>query len=214
MLRLEDYRFLKSFYENLLDNRDYFYMFNQCLSESELPPWAPSRNAYIAKPTDAAKERYAANPYNIKNGKKFRKNPPREGFQGALLHGIDNAKIAKSWKKGIVSLILNLSPAEESGFNLCSCSTKGCALACLHLSGSPVYQKAKMQSRLSNTFYLVKEREKFIKQLVSEITLAKQYADGLGKKLAIRLNGTSDLPWESKEFGFTHFWISRPSQKY
>ena len=219
MLSLIDYRFLKSIYDNLIENRDHFYILNKCLgftddefqvedwdvdlteARKDLPPWVPPGKPYIAEPSPESIAKYQANPYKMIGDKKIQKRKPREGFQGVLLGGIENAKVAKSWKKGYVSLILNLSPAEESGFNLCSCRTKGCALACLHMSGSPVFQKAKMRSRLGNTFYLVKQRQKFIEQLVKEITLAKEYADDLGKKLAIRLNGTSDLPWESPDFG-------------
>lgn len=204
MESLDDYRFLKLIHESLLADQEFFYVFNQCIDEGRAP-WVPGKKAYIAQPSDAAKERYAQNPYKIvktaEGDKQYRKSPPKEGFQGALLHGDDNSKIAKGLKKGYLSLILNLSPAEESGFNLCSCRTSGCALACLHLSGSPVYQKGKMQARLGNTFYLVKQREKFVDQLISEINLARQYAKEQKLKLAIRLNGTSDLPWESPAFG-------------
>lgn len=192
---------MKDLHDNLLENRDHFYLLNQCLEEARAP-WVPSGSAYIADPSPESWARYHANPFRItKTGEKIGKRKPREGFQGVLLGGIDNAKIAKSWKKGYVSLILNLSPAEESGFNLCSCRTAGCAVACLHLSGSAVYQKGKIRSRLGKTFYLIKERQKFIEQLIKEITVARDYANELGKKLAIRLNGTSDLPWETPAFG-------------
>ncbi len=205
MESLLDYRFFKAVYESVTQDRDHFYVLNHCLLEGALPPWVPNRKAYIAKPSPEALARYEADPYKMiasKEGpKKMKKSPPKQGFQGVLLHIDANPKIMKGEKQGYITGILNLSPAEESGFNLCSCSTAGCALACLHLSGSPVYQKGKMESRLGNTFYLVKQREKFMDQLISEIEMAKNYAQSVGKKFAVRLNGTSDLPWETPAFG-------------
>jgi hypothetical protein len=56
--------------------------------------------------------------------------------------------------------------------------------------------KVNQLARINKTKYFIENRELFLNQLDHEIKLLKKKSELLGLKLAIRLNGTSDLPFE------------------
>lgn len=108
-----------------------------------------------------------------------------------LSEDITNAKLTKSnkttqWK----SYILYLSPASLSGYNVCPKSSAGCRKACLNSAGRGAFGNVQ-RARLRKTLYYIKHRELFLEQLNKQITKLKSKHP----KLAIRLNGTSDLNW-------------------
>lgn len=113
-----------------------------------------------------------------------------------LLNFDKNAKTVKGNKRGIMTGILYLAPANESGLNVCPHASKGCAAACLYTSGHGRYQRTK-DARIKKTRALFADKPAFIAQLKKEIKLAMGRADRKGMDLAIRFNGTSDLPWEA-----------------
>lgn len=118
---------------------------------------------------------------------------------------VKNAKTVKGEKHGWITGILYLAPhtTADPNFNVCPWSTPGCRKACLYTAG-----RGRMQSiqhaRIKKTKWLIRDRESFIDQLILDINQLKKVADRKGMKLAIRLNGTSDLPWETKQFGQIH----------
>ena len=112
-----------------------------------------------------------------------------------LLQVNTNWKTIKSMKYGFLTGILYLAPYKLSGKNVCPAASLGCRLSCLNTAGRGqmgVVQKA----RLRKTKMFFRDRNKFLSQLKTEIEILSRRASNKNMKLAIRLNGTSDLPFE------------------
>jgi hypothetical protein len=92
--------------------------------------------------------------------------------------------------------ILHLSPADSSGVNLCPAASKGCKAACLNTAGRGRFDSIQW-ARLRKTLYFLKLKADFLSHLDREIGKAVKSASKNGVKVTVRLNGTSDLPWES-----------------
>jgi len=98
-------------------------------------------------------------------------------------------------KYGFLTGILYLAPYKLSGKNVCPAASLGCRLSCLNTAGRGqmgVVQKA----RLRKTKMFFRDRNKFLSQLKTEIEILSRRAANKNMKLAIRLNGTSDLAFE------------------
>jgi hypothetical protein len=135
-----------------------------------------------------------------------------------------NAKTSKGESLGYYTGILYLSPANESGLmNTCVMASIECIAACLKASGRLNMPKS-VQSRIEKTRLLFHARELFLDSLRWDIGMTIRRASQLGYcshckdvqtkrtgrnankcrmckgtletvKPAVRLNGTSDLPW-------------------
>ena len=118
-------------------------------------------------------------------------------FPDKLLGLDSNAKTIKGEKYGIKTAILYLVPADGSGVNLCAMAEKAlCKNPCLFTAGRGAMSNV-MLSRLRKTLYFSQHREAFMMQLHSEIASLQRRAKRDGFKLVVRLNGTSDIRWES-----------------
>lgn len=109
----------------------------------------------------------------------------------------NNAKTIKGEKLGYITYILYMSPFTQNskGINVCSHASKGCAESCLVGSGFGGMYTSVKQGRIDKTEYFLKDRVGFLHQLKDEI--AKAIKKNEGKAIVtIRLNGTSDLPYE------------------
>jgi len=110
----------------------------------------------------------------------------------------NNAKTIKGAKLGYVTYILYMSPfrANSTGKNVCSHASQGCAEACLVGSGFGGMFTGVMKGRVERTEYFLSSRIEFLHQVKDEITkaLKKHKDDAI---VTIRLNGTSDLPYEN-----------------
>lgn len=110
------------------------------------------------------------------------------------LFGQENAKTVKGEKLGVLTLILYLAPADSAGVgNVCPASTPGCVAACLNTAGRGVYQNVQ-NARIAKTRALFADRERFLSKMCKEIEVAQKRAKLLGMRLAVRCNGTSDIP--------------------
>lgn len=107
-----------------------------------------------------------------------------------------NAKIEKGLALNYLTAIMHLAPAKLSGFQVCPMASKGCAAGCLNTSGRGVYQRTQ-QARIRKTRQFFLDRETFMRDLVSDIYSVIRRARKLGMIPAIRLNGTSDITWET-----------------
>jgi hypothetical protein len=123
-----------------------------------------------------------------------------------------NPKIAKGLKQGYLTNILHLAPANLSGYNLCPSATAGCKAACLNTAGRGGIMKkgattnAIQIARIRKSVWFMEQREAFMAQLIKEIRLAIKSAEKHGLTPVFRLNGTSDIRWESIRFeGLTVF---------
>lgn len=126
---------------------------------------------------------------------------------------VGNPKIQKGTKFGWLTAVLHLAPGSLSGFNVCPKATTGCLAACLNTAGrggittgkgrltaaeiaSGARTNAIQAARIRKTRYYFDDRPGFMLELACEILKVIKLAAKLGLKPAIRLNGTSDIPWE------------------
>lgn len=123
------------------------------------------------------------------------------GFKvsGLLADPESNPKVAKNGKVvDVLTAPLHLAPFDLSGFQVCPQASKGCAAACLHTAGNPAYMAAKDASRKAKTQAYFKARDAFMALLTFEIAAHVRKARRLGMEPGVRLNATSDLPWEHR----------------
>lgn len=119
---------------------------------------------------------------------------------GALSRGlrflsVGNPKTLKGNGAGYLTGILHLAPANESGNNVCPFATPECASACLNTSGRGAMQRTQ-DARIRKTRAFFDDRATFLKELHGDIWLVVNIAGHYKMTPAIRLNGTSDIPWE------------------
>ena len=117
--------------------------------------------------------------------------------------GRANPKTAKSANKGYEIAILHLAPAKESGYNVCQFATKGCKDVCLNTAGrgswvngsngqpNPIHT-----ARIERTRLFFEDRAEFARLLRKDIESLSRKALKNRNIPAVRLNGTSDIPWE------------------
>jgi len=110
-------------------------------------------------------------------------------------------KSDKNLKVDVYSLIMYLAPADRSGYEVCPMRSAGCTAACLNTAGFSYKNKdgtdKKEAARIARTKLYFEDRPAFMRQLVNEIDHVKKRAKHFGMQCGIRLNGTSDIPWEN-----------------
>jgi hypothetical protein len=112
---------------------------------------------------------------------------------------VQNAKTTKGEKLGILTGILYLAPANESGVtNTCASSTPECRQACLYTAGRGRFDSVRY-GRIRKTRWLARDRAGFVEELKRNVARLVARARKLGLKPAVRINGTSDLPWLAQE---------------
>lgn len=113
-----------------------------------------------------------------------------------------NPKLMKGEKKGYLSFVLHLAPANLSGYETCPKRTSGCTAACLNTAGrGGIFKKGEstnviQQARIRKTKMFFENREQFLADLENDIRLGIKQAEKQGLIPAFRLNGTSDIAWE------------------
>jgi hypothetical protein len=125
-----------------------------------------------------------------------------------------NPKTVKGEKKGFVTFILHLAPARLSGFQVCPMATTGCSAACLNTAGRGGMAKGEgrltvaeiesgqrtntiQKARIRKTRQFFTNRETFMMQLEKDISRAITWTVARGLVPVFRLNGTSDIRWET-----------------
>ncbi len=131
-----------------------------------------------------------------------------------------NPKTEKGTKRGFLTNILHLAPADMSGHNVCPMATAGCKAACLNtagrgglfagkshmdLTGGELVKAVKegtfankiQAARIARTNFYFNNRSAFMLQLYTEITNAIKLAKKHKLTPVFRLNGTSDIRWEN-----------------
>ena len=124
---------------------------------------------------------------------------------GSLLASPEsNPKVAKNGKLGVMTAPLHLAPFDLSGYQVCPQASAGCAAACLHTAGNPAYMAQKDASRKVKTQAYFKARPAFLALLAFEIAAHARKAHKANMEPGIRLNATSDLPWETRKVTLTY----------
>ena len=112
-----------------------------------------------------------------------------------LLNIDTNAKTVKGQARGYMTAILYLAPANLSGYEVCPKRTAGCTAACLNSAGRGAFSNVQ-KARIAKTKFFFENRSAFMAQLVKEIEKFLILAAKKGLIPVVRLNGTSDIPWE------------------
>lgn len=107
----------------------------------------------------------------------------------------ENAKTSKGESLGYLTAILYLAPSYLSGNNVCPFASSGCIQSCLFSAGMGAFSNVK-NARIAKTKAFFHSPKAFVEQLAKDIQYAKRKAEREGLELCVRLNGTSDLPWE------------------
>lgn len=109
-----------------------------------------------------------------------------------------DAKTDKGTASGYLTGILYLAPGGLAGVgNLCPHASAGCLAACLFTAGRAGIFEAVNAARVMRTRFLHDNRAGFIAMLKGEISALIRKAKRRGLRPVVRLNGTSDLPWET-----------------
>jgi len=107
----------------------------------------------------------------------------------------DNAKTTKGEPLGYLTGILYLAPHKIAGRNVCPNATKGCAAACLYSAGHGKFSNVQ-SARIAKTKKFFADPKAFVDELRKDIFALIRKAARTGLIPCVRLNGTSDLPWE------------------
>jgi len=70
-----------------------------------------------------------------------------------------------------------------------------CNVPCLNTAGMGKFSNVQ-QSRIRKSLLFLNDQKEFMRQLVQDVNKFLKECDRLGKKPALRLNGTSDIQWE------------------
>jgi hypothetical protein len=116
-------------------------------------------------------------------------------------------KADKGVYRGVLTAVLHLLPADMAGGpTFCAGSTAGCRATCLNMAGRggipmktyigmPVINNVQA-ARMRKSRLFLADPAAFVAQLIEEIALLVAFCAQNGLMLAVRLNGTSDIPWE------------------
>lgn len=125
-------------------------------------------------------------PFNKKGAK--RKN---------LLSVSVDAKTVKGEALGFLTGILYLAPATVTKYNTCAMAKAAqCDKACLYSAGRGAFNSVQ-QARIAKTIRFFEDRESFMVDLAYSISALVSKASKQGLKPLVRLNGTSDIRWET-----------------
>lgn len=124
-----------------------------------------------------------------------------------------NTKTAKNQGHGVLSVILHFAPHKLSGFNVCPAASKGCSAACLNTAGRGQFDSIQ-DSRIRKTLFFVKFRAEFMSKLIKEIKSLEIKAAKRFLKPVVRLNGTSDVMWESIKLGQSNIFQLFPNTQF
>ena len=102
----------------------------------------------------------------------------------------------KTKKNKLPTNILHLSPSNTSGINVCKFA-HNCKKICLHFSGNPAYFSAKFKARINRTLSFNRDNERFIDLLI--LNISRNFYKNKSNRIGVRLNGTSDVLWETKK---------------
>ena len=103
-------------------------------------------------------------------------------------------KLSDEW----FSRIIYLAPDDlaDGKRTLCPFAKKaGCSEACLNTAGQGKFSNVQ-QARIRKSLLFLNDQQEFMRQLVEDVNKFLKECDRLGKKPALRLNGTSDIQWE------------------
>lgn len=117
------------------------------------------------------------------------------GAAGLLPFLGSSAKIDAGMSVGILSTVLYMQPAQVSGREACAGRSPGCTAACLAEGTGRMSMHASQRARRRRHASFFSDRLRFLAALHTEIAAHEKRAAKQGKIAAVRLNGTTDLPF-------------------
>lgn len=130
-----------------------------------------------------------------------------------LLNIDANAKTIKGQDKGYLTAVLYLAPYDVSGYQVCPMAkAANCWQGCLNTAGRGGMAKGNatmdanghalpdntvQRARIKRTRWFFEDRAGFMTALVAEIEAFIRMANKRGLTPCVRLNGTSDIRWET-----------------
>ena len=123
-----------------------------------------------------------------------------------VTYGTD-AKTVKGQKElNVVTGIQYLAPSTESGvINVCSDSTEGCEISWLFTSGRAEFDPAVNDARIFRTLVFVQAKPEYWTRVVKDIEALRRASTRKKMTPAVRMNGTSDLPYERMKIKGTKY---------
>lgn len=111
---------------------------------------------------------------------------------------VENAKTSKGEKLGYLTGILYMAPAMVSGYQVCPmAAAAGCENACLYRAGLGGVYTSVQNARIEKARFYFEDRALFMRSVARSIArLIRRACDESAIPL-VRLNGTSDLRYES-----------------
>lgn len=120
----------------------------------------------------------------------------------SLLSVSTDAKTVKGESLGFLTGILYLAPANTTKYNTCPMAKAAkCDVACLYKSGRGAFSNVQT-ARINKTLWFYEERQTFMEQLVKDIKKLIRKAKKWHMTPLVRLNGTSDIRWETVRFDY------------
>lgn len=118
-------------------------------------------------------------------------------MQKELLTIDSNAKTVKGQKYGFMTGILYLAPVDISGYQVCPMAkTAQCDKACLYTAGRGAMSSVQV-ARIKRAKSFFENRTEFMSIIVKDINRLVKRAAKKNMVPLVRLNGTSDIRWES-----------------
>ncbi len=117
------------------------------------------------------------------------------------LFTLSNVKTMKGTKYGWLVAVYHLAPGKRARvrrngrtLDVCPMKSRGCYGACLFEAGLASVFKNVNEGRIRRTQMLLRDWEGTIAKLHAELVRLRALAKKMGLQLAVRMNGTSDLP--------------------
>lgn len=114
-----------------------------------------------------------------------------------LLSVNQDTKTQKGVKYGYLTAVLYLAPGNISGKNLCPNASPGCLASCLFTAGRAAQFKPINIARVRRSKEFLADRQDFLIRLLEDIDQLDRRSAKRGLIPCVRLNGTSDVAWES-----------------
>lgn len=125
-----------------------------------------------------------------------------------------NPKTLKGESEGYLTFIMHLAPGSLSGFNVCPGASAGCLFVCLNTAGRG-HMKMIQDARIRRTRLYFEDRPTFMAKLVDEVGKGIRKAERKGLIPVFRLNGTSDIRWETVQVdGYSNIFEMFPNVQF
>jgi hypothetical protein len=112
----------------------------------------------------------------------------------------NSIKVAKGTKRGYLTAVCYLAPGNTSeaygGIDVCPWRTEACSIFCLGKTSGQLALPCGQNAEAWKTLLFLHSRAQFLDILRDDVARLERRAHKMGKVPTVRLNGSSDIPWE------------------